>query len=198
MAQYQQYYDGFANIGHERYVPTARMTVSNSAFLPSSEVDIHTGRLLEDRPPRRRTQSMRIDEAERRMEEERRKAAAAAKGLKPITCLLIVGVMIFVLGMTLLIQRSIIESTRADIDEINSVIADWNTQNQLLRDDIAEATDDAHIRYTAAQQLNMIPSEAASAIELVAPDTRPMLTAQQDHVAITSQTQETVQVSAGN
>ena len=69
MSQYEPLYDSFDRSMRERYVPTARMSVSASVYLPGSEVDLYTGQVKPDRPRRRRTQSKRL-EAER-LERER-------------------------------------------------------------------------------------------------------------------------------
>ena len=49
MSQYVPMYDSFAQYNTERYVPTSRMSVSNSVYLPGSEVDLRTGQLKPDR-----------------------------------------------------------------------------------------------------------------------------------------------------
>ena len=59
MAQYQPMYDSFDRSLPERYVPTARMSVSASVYLPGSEVDMYTGQLKPDRQRRRRILRLR-------------------------------------------------------------------------------------------------------------------------------------------
>ncbi|MEG0997039.1 MAG: hypothetical protein RSH26_08760, partial [Clostridia bacterium] len=55
-------------------VPTGRMSVSNSVYLPGSDLDIQTGSLKPDRQRRCRTQNMRL-EMERLEKEEQRISA---------------------------------------------------------------------------------------------------------------------------
>ena len=56
MSQYEPLYDSFSHGGHGGYVPTPRMSVSASVYLPGSDVDPQTGWLKPDRQRRCRTQ----------------------------------------------------------------------------------------------------------------------------------------------
>lgn len=49
MSQYEPLYDSFSHGGHGGYVPTPRMSVSASVYLPGSDVDPQTGWLKPDR-----------------------------------------------------------------------------------------------------------------------------------------------------
>ena len=77
MAQYEPMYDSFRRRASERYVPSARMSVSSSVYLPGSEVDLYTGQLKPDHQRRCRVQGKRLEEE--RLERERRKLEAALR-----------------------------------------------------------------------------------------------------------------------
>ena len=49
MSQYEPLYDSFSHGGHGGYVPTPRMSVSASVYLPGSDVDPQTGWLKPNR-----------------------------------------------------------------------------------------------------------------------------------------------------
>ena len=69
MSQYEPMYDSFSHAGRGGYVPTPRMSVSSSVYLPGSDVDLQTGWLKPDRQRRCRTQGKRL-EIERLRQEE--------------------------------------------------------------------------------------------------------------------------------
>ena len=56
MSQYEPLYDSFSHGGHGGYVPTPRMSVSASVYLPGRDVDPQTGWLKPDRQRCCRTQ----------------------------------------------------------------------------------------------------------------------------------------------
>ena len=61
MSQYEPLYDSFSHGGHGGYVPTPRMSVSASVYLPGSDVDPQTGWLKPDRQRRCRTQGKKLE-----------------------------------------------------------------------------------------------------------------------------------------
>jgi len=179
MSQYEPMYDSYSRTAQERYVPTPRMSVSSSVYLPGSDVDIQTGRLKPDRQRRCRTQGKRLEIERLEREEQELKASVQremSKGGTRIsvrTGILLIAVMLFVCGISILIQQGTIADRQKAVNRLESSIADCRSQNAALETQIAEASDAATICYAAARNLNMIPAESAEAIHLVAVDTRP-------------------------
>lgn len=183
MSQYEPLYDSFDRSGRDRYVPTSRMNVSSSVYLPGSEVDLITGQLKPDRCRRRRTQGMRLE-----LDELSKKDSAISGAVKrevskggvrvPVNIgILLIGVLLFVCGLAVLMQHGTIAERQKAINKLESDIADCRSRNGVIEAQIAEASDAATICYAAARNLNMIPAESAEAIHLVAVDTRPGQTA---------------------
>ena len=179
MSQYEPMYDSYSRTAQERYVPTPRMSVSSSVYLPGSDVDIQTGRLKPDRQRRCRTQGKRLEIERLEREEQALKASVQremSKGGTRIsvrTGILLIAVLLFVCGISILIQQGTIADRQNAVNRLESSIADCRSQNAALETQIAEASDAATICYAAARNLNMIPAESAEAIHLVAVDTRP-------------------------
>ncbi|MCI5955911.1 MAG: hypothetical protein MRZ54_02885 [Clostridiales bacterium] len=179
MSQYEPMYDSYSRTAQERYVPTPRMSVSSSVYLPGSDVDIQTGRLKPDRQRRCRTQGKRLEIERLEREEQELKASVQremSKGGTRIsvrTGILLIAVLLFVCGISILIQQGTIADRQKAVNRLESSIADCRSQNAALETQIAEASDAATICYAAARNLNMIPAESAEAIHLVAVDTRP-------------------------
>ena len=179
MSQYEPMYDSYSRTAQERYVPTPRMSVSSSVYLPGSDVDIQTGRLKPDRQRRCRTQGKRLEIERLEREEQALKASVQremSKGGTRIsvrTGILLIAVLLFVCGISILIQQGTIADRQKAVNRLESSIADCRSQNAALETQIAEASDAATICYAAARNLNMIPAESAEAIHLVAVDTRP-------------------------
>ena len=179
MSQYVPMYDSFAQYNTERYVPTSRMSVSNSVYLPGSEVDLRTGQLKPDRQRRCRTQGKRL-EVERLERGEQALRASVQREMKKGGVrvsmrlgILVVAVVLFVCGLCLLVQQGVIADRQKAVNRLERSIADCRSANAALETQIAEASDAATICYAAARDLNMIPAESAEAIHLVAVDTRP-------------------------
>ena len=183
MSQYEPMYDSYSRTAQERYVPTPRMSVSSSVYLPGSDVDIQTGRLKPDRQRRCRTQGKRLEIERLEREEQALKASVQremSKGGTRIsvrTGILLIAVLLFVCGISILIQQGTIADRQKAVNRLESSIADCRSQNAALETQIAEASTEAAICYAAARDLNMIPAESAEAIHLVAVDTRPMASA---------------------
>ena len=179
MSQYEPMYDSYSRTAQERYVPTPRMSVSSSVYLPGSDVDIQTGRLKPDRQRRCRTQGKRLEIERLEREEQALKASVQremSKGGTRIsvrTGILLIAVLLFVCGISILIQQGTIADRQKAVNRLESSIADCRSQNAALETQIAEASDAATICYAAARNLNMIPAESAEAIHRVAVDTRP-------------------------
>ena len=179
MSQYEPMYDSYNRAAQERYVPTPRMSVSSSVYLPGSDVDMQTGRLKPDRQRRCRTQGKRLEIERLEREEQALKASVQremSKGGTRIsvrTGILLIAVLLFVCGVSVLIQQGTIADRQKTVNRLERSIADCRSQNAALETQIAEASDAATICYAAARNLNMIPAESAEAIHLVAVDTRP-------------------------
>ena len=180
MSQYEPMYDSFSHAGRGGYVPTPRMSVSSSVYLPGSDVDLQTGWLKPDRQRRCRTQGKRLEIVRLRQEEAALQASIQremSKGGVRISMRLgifLTALLLFVCGLCVLLQQGVIAERQKTINRLERSIADCRSQNDALQTQIDEASDAATICYAAARDLNMIPAESAEAIHLVAMDTRPL------------------------
>ena len=180
MSQYEPMYDSFSHAGRDGYVPTPRMSVSSSVYLPGSDVDLQTGWLKPDRQRRCRTQGKRLEIERLRQEEAALQASIQremSKGGVRISMRLgifLTALLLFVCGLCVLLQQGVIAERQKTINRLERSIADCRSQNDALQTQIDEASDAATICYAAARDLNMIPAESAEAIHLVAMDTRPL------------------------
>ena len=180
MSQYEPMYDSFSHAGRGGYVPTPRMSVSSSVYLPGSDVDLQTGWLKPDRQRRCRTQGKRLEIERLRQEEGALQASIQgemSKGGVRISMRLgifLTALLLFVCGLCVLLQQGVIAERQKTINRLERSIADCRSQNDALQTQIDEASDAATICYAAARDLNMIPAESAEAIHLVAMDTRPL------------------------
>ena len=183
MSQYEPRYDSFSHGGHGGYVPTPRMSVSASVYLPGSDVDPQTGWLKPDRQRRCRTQGKKL-EMERLTREQqaleesiRREMSKGGVRISVRMGVFLTALLLFICGLCVLLQQGTIADRQKDINRLERSIADCRSQNAALETQIAEASTEAAICYAAARDLNMIPAESAEAIHLVAVDTRPMASA---------------------
>ena len=183
MSQYEPLYDSFSHGGHGGYVPTPRMSVSASVYLPGSDVDPQTGWLKPDRQRRCRTQGKKL-EMERLTREQqaleesiRREMSKGGVRISVRMGVFLTALLLFICGLCVLFQQGTIADRQKDINRLERSIADCRSQNAALETQIAEASTEAAICYAAARDLNMIPAESAEAIHLVAVDTRPMASA---------------------
>ena len=183
MSQYEPLYDSFSHGGHGGYVPTPRMSVSASVYLPGSDVDPQTGWLKPDRQRRCRTQGKKL-EMERLTREQqaleesiRREMSKGGVRISVRMGVFLTALLLFICGLCVLLQQGTIADRQKDINRLERSIADCRSQNAALETQIAEASTEAAICYAAARALNMIPAESAEAIQLVAVDTRPMASA---------------------
>ena len=183
MSQYEPLYDSFSHGGHGGYVPTPRMSVSASVYLPGSDVDPQTGWLKPDRQRRCRTQGKKL-EMERLTREQqaleesiRREMSKGGVRISVRMGVFLTALLLFICGLCVLLQQGTIADRQKDINRLERSIADCRSQNAALETQIAEASTEAAICYAAARDLNMIPAESAEAIHLVAGDTRPMASA---------------------
>lgn len=183
MSQYEPLYDSFSHGGHGGYVPTPRMSVSASVYLPGSDVDPQTGWLKPDRQRRCRTQGKKL-EMERLTREQqaleesiRREMSKGGVRISVRMGVFLTALLLFICGLCVLLQQGTIADRQKDINRLEHSIADCRSQNAALETQIAEASTEAAICYAAARDLNMIPAESAEAIHLVAVDTRPMASA---------------------
>ena len=183
MSQYEPLYDSFSHGGHGGYVPTPRMSVSASVYLPGSDVDPQTGWLKPDRQRRCRTQGKKL-EMERLTREQqaleesiRREMSKGGVRISVRMGVFLTALLLFICGLCVLLQQGTIAERQKDSNRLERSIADCRSQNAALETQIAEASTEAAICYAAARDLNMIPAESAEAIHLVAVDTRPMASA---------------------
>ena len=183
MSQYEPLYDSFSHGGHGGYVPTPRMSVSASVYLPGSDVDPQTGWLKPDRQRRCRTQGKKL-EMERLTREQqaleesiRREMSKGGVRISVRMGVFLTALLLFICGLCVLLQQGTIADRQKDINRLERSIADCRSQNAALETQIAESSTEAAICYAAARDLNMIPAESAEAIHLVAVDTRPMASA---------------------
>lgn len=183
MSQYEPLYDSFSHGGHGGFVPTPRMSVSASVYLPGSDVDPQTGWLKPDRQRRCRTQGKKL-EMERLTREQqaleesiRREMSKGGVRISVRMGVFLTALLLFICGLCVLLQQGTIADRQKDINRLERSIADCRSQNAALETQIAEASTEAAICYAAARDLNMIPAESAEAIHLVAVDTRPMASA---------------------
>lgn len=180
MSQYEPLYDSFSRGGRGGYVPTPRMSVSCSVFLPGSDIDPHTGSLKPDRQRRSRTQAKRLESERLTRQQEKLEASLQrelAKGGVRISMRLgvfLAALLLFVCGLCVLVQQGVIADRQKELNRLENSIAQCRSQNDVLQTQIDEASDAATICYAAARELNMIPAESAEAIHLVAVDTRPL------------------------
>ncbi len=183
MSQYEPLYDSFSHGGHGGYVPTPRMSVSSSVYLPGSDVDPQTGRLKPDRQRRCRTQGKqlemeRLTREQQALEESiRREMSKGGVRISVRLGVFLMALLLFVCGLCVLIQQGAIADRQKAVNRLERSIADCRSQNAALETQIAEASTEAAICYAAARDLNMIPAESAEAIHLVAMDTRPVAAA---------------------
>ena len=183
MSQYEPLYDSFSHGGHGGYVPTPRMSVSASVYLPGSDVDPQTGWLKPDRQRRCRTQGKKLEmerltrEKQDLQEPIRREMSKGGVRICVRMGVFLTALLLFICGLCVLLQQGTIADRQKDINRLERSIADCRSQNAALETQIAEASTEAAICYAAARDLNMIPAESAEAIHLVAVDTRPMASA---------------------
>ena len=183
MSQYEPLYDSFSHGGHGGYVPTPRMSVSASVYLPGSDVDPQTGWLKPDRQRRCRTQGKKL-EMERLTREQqaleesiRREMSKGGVRISVRMGVFLTALLLFICGLCVLLQQGTIADRQKDINRLERSIADCRCLNAALETQIAEGSPEAEICYAAARDLTMIPAESAEAIHLVAVDTRPMASA---------------------
>ena len=210
MSQYQPMYDSFQRDPRERYVPTSRINVSASVYLPGSDLDLQTGQLKPDRVRRQRTQAKRLEaealEMERQKTEEALQREMKKGGVRVTwpTAAVLCGLLLFICLFSAVFQLSEISALQEQLNTLQRDIQACRTENEDLTVDIAAASDAAVICYAASRNLNMIPAEAAEAIHLTAVDTRPLKPIKQNTVQTlnaSAQAQTTpipVSASAGN
>jgi len=209
MSQYQPMYDTFQRDTRERYVPSSRISVSASVFLPASDIDMTTGQLKQDHVRRRRTQGKRL-EAERLERESRKNQESLERELKKggvrvtwISALVICASLVFGCLFTLDYQLSTLQGIQDQRNKIDADMAACEALYEELLDEFEIASSETKICYAAAQDLKMIPAEAAEAVYLVPVDTRPLVTASQNPQQIKADvmvqpTQIPTVASAGN
>jgi len=175
-------YNPYQAYDKRSFQPTDRFYVRASVFLPNADVDPATGMLKQDSRRRGRTQALRMEA--RRLDyeyDEMDKALKARQNEKGIrgaripsrygTLLICAFVLIF--GVILLTQQGKLSLRVKILDTMNQNIETVRDENEALQAQIDEASDASNICYTAARDLDMVPSNSAQAIHLTAVDTRP-------------------------
>ena len=163
-----------------------RFYVRPNVYLPNSEIDLQTGMLREAERRPGRTQALRQEYHQLTSEyahlDAIRKARENEKGrrmsLKAAATLMLAVVVIF--SVVLLVQQGNIASKSSAINLLNEKINSTQTAVRDIQAQIDQASDPVQICYTAARDLDMVPSESAQAIYLTALSTRPG----QDPIAI--------------
>ena len=185
MSQYQPMYNSFQRDPRDRYVPTSRISVAASVYLPASDLDLQTGQLKPDHQRRRRTQAQRLEREELEKKEQKLKETLQRdmkKGGVRIsiwTAAFIVCAVLVMGGLSVGLQRSRLTGYQDQINKLQIAIEACQESMSDLEIAIAKASDEATICYAASQTLNMIPAESAKAVHLSAVDTRPLQTAAQ-------------------
>lgn len=184
MSQYEPLYDSFNNRSiAERYVPTARMSVSASVYLPGSEVDLYTGQLKPDRQRRRRTQGKRLEaellerEQQKLQESIRREMSKGGVRVSLRAGILVTAFLLFICGISILYQHGQIAQKQSQVNTLKKAIIECQKVNAVLEEEILIASSEEKVCYSASQNLGMRPASSMEAIHLVAVDTRPMETA---------------------
>lgn len=185
MSQYQPMYDTFQRDTRERYVPSGRIGVAASASLPAGDIDFATGCLRPDHVHRHRTQGKQIESE--RLERKRVKQQKAfdremqKKGLRIswLSAVIVCAALLFACLFTIDYQLSMLQSIQDQRNTVDTDMTACTDRKEALEDEFTAACSETNILYAAAQDLNMIPAEAAEAVYLVPVDTRPLLTAGQ-------------------
>ena len=140
MSQYEPLYDSFSHGGHGGYVPTPRMSVSASVYLPGSDVDPQTGWLKPDRQRRCRTQGKKL-EMERLTREQqaleesiRREMSKGGVRISVRMGVFLTALLLFICGLCVLLQQGTIADRQKDINRLERSIADCRSQNAALPD----------------------------------------------------------------
>lgn len=181
MTPYINTYGNYENEYGQEYVSSNdRMYVHASVYLPGSEIDPRTGMLKPDSPRRGRTQAKRLEYDYLDKEYKKLDAALKAREENPgirITlrsAAVLLTIFSLLCALFLLMQQGTLADRQKTLERMNKTIEEQASTNEGYAKQIAEASDAITICYAAARDLNMIPSEAAEAIHLVAMDTRPL------------------------
>jgi cell division protein FtsL len=156
-----------------------RFYVRPNVYLPNSEIDLQTGMLREADRRSGRTQALRQEYHQLAGEythlDAIRKARESETGkrmsLKAAVTLMLAVFILF--SVIVLVQQGNIIAKNSAISLLNDKITATQTVVSGIQAQIDEASDPVQICYTAAQDLDMVPSESAQAIYLTALSTRP-------------------------
>ena len=201
MEQYIRMYDSYTP--RSAYVPTGRIQVMNSVYLPASEINFANGQLQPDRLRRRRTQGMRLEKERLDREDVKLKEALAKEASKGgvrvslRAMVMIVSVVLFFCGFYILTQQGIIMKCQQSINRQERDIAKVQKENEELQAQVAEACSEANICYAASKELNMIRSEEVDAIHMSAISTRPLDEPQQNAAVTNGDAQPFVAAKSG-
>lgn len=170
----QQAYDyGAYSDGYMRAIPNQRMYVRANVHLPCGEVDPRTGMPVHSGARRGRTQAKRMELGSVSKEIEREEHASRGPKMTFRAAFMLVMATAFTLCILFLVQQGQLTSKQKQLNDVRKDISLYQSLNLDLEARIAEASDPAKICYRAAKELGMIPCESASAIYLLALDTRP-------------------------
>lgn len=209
MSQYQPMYDTFQREARDRYVPSSRIGVSSGVFLPSGEIDMGNGAAKQGAPRRRRVQAENIAKAHaEKIESKRQKVLEHEKNKTGVrvgilNAVVICAALVIACLFTLNYQLSTLQGIQDQRNRIDADTTAYESRYNDLKEEYLLACSETTICYAAAQDLKMIPAEAAEAVHLVPVDTRPLLTASQNPQNVTAElTVQTTQIpaiaSAGN
>ncbi|MBE5801889.1 MAG: hypothetical protein E7319_06330 [Clostridiales bacterium] len=177
MSSYIPTYGQPRSDAYEHYVPYERMGVSNSVFLPGSEIDPATGYLKPDRLRRCRVQGKQLEIETLNKKEKKAMDTLSqyddTKGrIKLTTYLIVMGVVFAFLGMLTVGWYGYLEELNESYQHTCQAMQYCQADNELLRQDIAKATDEATIM-TRALEIGMIHSNDAHTVRLEAPSAYP-------------------------
>ena len=163
----------YAKVGTVVKNDDVRFGVGRGVFLPGANWDPVQG-VLPDHTPRFYTyeQEIRRQKEERKAKREiKTRKSSVPRGMAWLLCV-VWALVCLVLPGTVLMDMG---QDRQELARLNLDVKAIRSTNEVLRAELADATEDVKIRYAAAQNLGMIPSEAAQAIGInvpVVPETK--------------------------
>jgi len=202
MSQIGMAYNPYHN--NRNFRPTERFYVRSSVYLPGGDVDPVTGSLLKNSPRHGRTQAMRMEARQLDLEYDKmNETLLKRQNQKGIHITLRNGVLLvcaFVLlfAVILLTQQGTLAQQIKTVAAMTERIETIRAENDDLQAQIDEASDASTICYTAAQDLDMVPSNATQAIHLTAVDTRPTESSARVAASADSQSTDDTVENAGN
>lgn len=156
-----------------------RLYVRPNVYLPNGEIDFTTGMIKQNERRVGRTQALRGEVSRLDLEyaklqsmlQVRQNEKGRRMPLRSAAVLIMAVVMLF--SVILLVQQGNIIARETNLRQINGKIETAREDIADISAQIAAASDNVQICYTAARDLDMIPAESAQAIYLTALSTRP-------------------------